>query len=128
VIDDIGTLLDDPLFKTTCTLISAQATLNKDGSITRAEQSTQIDAVVQPASTAETKHLTGGDETKTAISIWAKTLVKPTFGGTLAIGDKVLWHGHTYKVVGYEDWADYGYFEVLAVRISHDKRSDASTN
>jgi hypothetical protein len=36
---------------------------------------------------------------------------------TTGISDTITWHGNTYKIVKVYDWADFGYYKAVGVRV-----------
>ena len=48
---------------------------------------------------------------------FALTTGENTGGATYIGADRILWNGETWRVVKVRDWASFGYYQALAVRV-----------
>lgn len=74
--------------------------------------------VIQPASQKDTEFLAEGDRSRQAIKIWSAEYLSASDERVPKLGDKILWHGDTHRIVSVKDWSQYSYWQALAVQVT----------
>lgn len=116
MIVNVQELMTDTDFTRTITRQRPTTTRAVDGSASNTFASTDIIAIVQPATAKEIAALPEGTRGPgEMITVWSATEMRLGDGKTFE-ADVLVIDGHPHRIVGAEDWSASGYFKVLAER------------
>lgn len=113
----IADMLNDPDFVTEFIFGIAGGTRTAKGDWIESIDEDKKEAIIQPASKSDTKHLTDGDESRQAINIWSADYMSAVDKVCPQKGDIIGWHDRSYRIVSVDDWSQYGFWYAMAVQL-----------
>ena len=118
---DFSPVLTDPELGWTPFTVQRTAYRRQNGASVPAVQTLSASGCIHPGSPETLQLLPEEDRHEEYIVIYTDFALSPgeNDGGiTYTVPDRILWNGNTWRVVRIRDWAMFGYYQALAVRMS----------